>query len=69
VQFHHAEPGADGPGWYGYLVVASEADVAPGASYTLKLADGRSGDLQVERIAPDDSGKFRAYFYGDGPLK
>jgi hypothetical protein len=41
-----------GPG-YGYLLVASETDVERGGTYTLKLADGRSGQLQIETFTPD----------------
>ena len=69
IQFHH--PKATGPveGWNGYLVVAPETDVSPGASYTLKLMDGRAGALRVQRLEPDDTGKLRAYFIGDGLLE
>ena len=67
VQYHTTE-GGRGQGWYGYLLVAPEADVGPGGSYTLKLSDGRSGGLRVEAVTPDDSGKFRATFFGEGPL-
>ena len=71
VHFHH--PTAAGPvdGWNGYLLVASEADVEPGGSYTLSLVDGRSGDLRIDHLAPapDDSGKYRAFFIGEGPLQ
>lgn len=68
VQFDH--PTATGPveGWRGYLLVDEEADVEPGRSYALKLVDGRSGGLVVDRVDADDSGKFRAFFVGDGPL-
>ena len=67
VQFH-TTGGGQNQGWYGYLVVASETDVQPGGEYTLKLSDGRSGDLRIEAISADDSGKFRAKFFGEGPL-
>ena len=69
IQFHH--PTASGPveGWNGYLLVASEADVDPDVTYTLTLGDGRSGSLRVDHLAPDDSGKFRAFFVGEGPLQ
>ena len=39
-----------------------------GGTYTLKLEDGRSGQLQIDAFSPDDSGKFRATFVGEGPL-
>ena len=68
LQFH-ATPGDPGQGWYGYLVVAAETAVEPGGAYTLQLADGRSGQLRIDRVAPDDSGKFRATFVGEGHLK
>ena len=57
-----------GHGWYGYLLVASETDVEPGGTYTLRLSDGRSGELQIETVSPDDSGKLRATFFGEGAL-
>jgi hypothetical protein len=68
IQFHH--PAASGPpsGWNGYLLVSSEADLEPGGPYTLALRDGRSGTLRVDHLAPDDSGKYRAFFVGDGQL-
>jgi hypothetical protein len=68
LQFH-ALPGDPGRGWYGYLLVASESDVEPGRVYTLRLSDGRSGRLRIEHVTPDDSGKFRATFVGEGSLK
>jgi hypothetical protein len=69
IQFLH--PTATGPahGWNGYLLVASESDLEPGGSYTLALVDGRSGSFRVDHLDPDDSGKFRAYFVGEGPLQ
>jgi hypothetical protein len=69
IQFHH--PAASGPveGWNGYLLVPSEGDVAPGVTYTLTLGDGRSGRLRIDHLAPDDSGKFRAFFVGEGALQ
>ena len=54
-------------GWYGYLLVASEGEVEPG-NYTLALEDGRSGTIRIDRLEPDDSGKCRAVFVGEGPL-
>ena len=67
VQYGAAD-GDRGQGWYGYLLVASETDVEPGGTYTLNLSDGRSGELRVEAVSPDDSGKYRATFFGDGSL-
>ena len=55
--------------WSGYLLVSSEKDVVPGGVYTLKLVDGRAGQLRVDTIAPDDSDKVRAMFVGDGSLR
>jgi hypothetical protein len=65
---YHATEGDQGQGWYGYLVVASESDVELGATYTLKLTDGRSGELRIETVEPDESGKVRATFFGEGSL-
>ncbi|MFO0892535.1 MAG: hypothetical protein U0790_25760 [Isosphaeraceae bacterium] len=63
-------PGDGGsPDWSGYLVVKSEHDVAAGATYTLKLEDGRSGSLQVKSVGPDDPDRFRAEFVGLGPMQ
>lgn len=67
IQFRNANGGAES-GWYGYLLIASDRDVEAGNTYTLRLEDGRSGRLQVEEFTPDDSGKLRAVFVGDGPL-
>jgi hypothetical protein len=67
IQYHTTE-GDQAQGWYGYLLVTEETDVEPGGTYTLKLMDGRSGDLRIDRISPDESGKFRATFFGEGSL-
>jgi hypothetical protein len=67
IQYHPTES-AQGQGWYGYLLVASETDVESGSTYTLNLMDGRSGQLRIDTISPDESGKVRATFYGDGAL-
>jgi hypothetical protein len=70
IDFPHPATGGPVQDWSGYLVVASESDVQPGVTYTLRLEDGRSGGLKIDRTAPDDdSGKFRAFFAGDGPLQ
>ena len=69
LQFH-AGAGDHTKGWYGYLLVASETSVEPAGAYTLQLADGRSGQLRIDRVSPpDDSGHFRAMFVGEGLLK
>lgn len=68
VQYHTTE-GGQGQAWYGYLLVASETDVLPGEVYTLKLLDGRAGDLRIDTVSPDESGKVRATFVGDGSLE
>jgi hypothetical protein len=47
-------------------LVGSEKDVVCGGSYTLKLEDGRSGQLRIDTLTPDDSGKVRAMFVGEG---
>ena len=54
--------------WSGYLLVGSEKDVVPGGIYTLKLEDGRAGQLRIDTVTPDDSDKFRATFVGEGSL-
>jgi hypothetical protein len=54
--------------WSGYLLVKSEKDVVPGGDYTLKLEDGRAGQLRIDALAPDDSDKVRAMFVGEGSL-
>ena len=54
--------------WSGYLLVKSETDVASGGVYTLKLEDGRAGQLRIDTLAPDDSDKVRAMFVGEGAL-
>jgi hypothetical protein len=54
--------------WSGYLLVGSEKDVVPGDIYTLKLVDGRTGQLRIDKFAPDDSDKVRAMFVGEGSL-
>ena len=61
--------GADtASGWTGYLLVGSDKDVVPGDTYTLKLEDGRSGELRIDAFAPDDSDKVRALFVGQGSM-
>ena len=55
--------------WSGYLLVGSDKDVQPGGVYTLKLEDGRAGNLRIDSSAPDDTGKVRAMFVGEGSLK
>jgi hypothetical protein len=67
IQYHTTE-GDQGQGWYGYLLVASETDVEPAGTYTLKLTDGRSGQLRIDTVSPDESGKVRATFFGEGSL-
>jgi hypothetical protein len=54
--------------WSGYLLVGSEKDVVPGDIYTLKLVDGRTGRLRIDKFAPDDSDKVRAMFVGEESL-
>jgi hypothetical protein len=49
-------------------LVGSEKDVVPGAIYTLKLEDGRAGQLRIDSLTPDDSDKVRALFVGEGSL-
>ena len=67
IQYRTRE-GGQGQGWYGYLLVAAETDVESGGTYTLKLMDGRSGQLRIDTISPDESGKVRATFFGEGSL-
>jgi hypothetical protein len=49
-------------------LVGSEKDVTPGGTYTLKLVDGRAGQLRIDTLTPDESEKVRALFVGEGPL-
>ncbi len=67
IQYRTTE-GEQGQGWYGYLQVDSETDVEPGGTYTLKLMDGRAGQLRIDTVSPDESGKVRATFFGEGSL-
>jgi hypothetical protein len=65
-------PGAGGTPievWNGYLMVDSEKAVEVGGVYTLRLADGRAGLLRIEAVAPEESGKVRATFTGEGDLR
>jgi hypothetical protein len=54
--------------WSGYLLIGSEKDVVPGGIYTLKLEDGRVGQLRIDTFSPDDSDKVRAVFVGTTPI-
>lgn len=67
VHTQSAKAGGHEMGWYGYLLVASGGVVEPG-TYTLALEDGRAGTIRIDRLDPDDSGKYRAIFVGEGPL-
>jgi hypothetical protein len=72
VYIDFPQPATGGPveEWSGYLLVATESNVRPGVTYTLRLVDGRSGGLTIESVAPDgDSDKFRAFFKGSDPLR
>lgn len=72
VYIDFPQPATAGPvqEWSGYLLVASESEVLAGVTYTLRLVDGRSGGLKIDRVAPDDdSDKFRAFFVGAGSLQ
>jgi hypothetical protein len=66
---YHATAVHAASGWSGYLLVGSEKDVVPGGTYTLKLVDGRSGQLRIETLTPDDSDKVRAMFVSEGSLQ
>lgn len=67
IQYNSA-PGSPREHWLGYLRVGAADAVEPGADYVLRLEDGRSGPLRIEQVDPDDSGKFRAVFVGQGLL-
>ena len=70
VYIDFGSTGADtASGWAGYLLVGSDKDVVLGDTYTLRLEDGRSGELRIDRFAPDDSDKVRALFVGQGSMK
>jgi len=68
VDYHEMEGGA-ALAWSGYLLVGSDKDVVTGGVYTLKLEDGRVGNLRIDTLAPDDSDKVRAMFAGAGALR
>jgi hypothetical protein len=69
VYIDHGSTGVDArSAWSGYLLVASEKEVVLGGTYTLKLEDGRAGELRIDKFAPDDSDKVRATFVGEGSL-
>jgi hypothetical protein len=55
--------------WTGYLLVGSDKDVVPGETYTLRLVDGRTGELRIDAFASDDSDKVRALFVGQWSMK
>jgi hypothetical protein len=67
IDYHSTEADAESE-WSGYLLVGSEKDVTPGGTYTLKLVDGRAGQLRIDTLTPDESEKVRALFVGEGPL-
>ena len=69
IQFHHAAAIGLTLGWHGYLLVDSDEGLEPGGLFTLSLTDGRSGTLRVDSLAPDDDGRRRAIFIGEGPLE
>jgi len=50
-------------------LVGSDKDVVPGGIYTLNLEDGRAGQLRIDTLTPDDSGKVRGMFVGAGSLR
>ena len=69
VYIDFGAPGADAAStWTGYLLIASDKDVVLGETYTLRLEDGRSGELRIDGFAPDDSEKVRAMFVGQGSM-
>ncbi len=67
IDYHSTEADAKSD-WSGYLLVESEKDVVAGGTYTLKLVDGRAGELRIDTFTPDDSEKVRAIFVGTGSL-
>ncbi len=64
----YVEFGPSGAEWSGYLLTRSAEEVSVGTTYTLRLEDGRAGEIRVESITPDDSERFRAAFVGLGPM-
>ncbi len=67
IDYHSTEANVTSK-WSGYLLVGSEKDVVPGGIYTLKLEDGRAGQLRIDTLTPDDSDKVRAMFVGEGSI-
>lgn len=68
IQYHHATASGPDTAWHGYLLIDPEANLKPGETFTLTLTDGRSGKLRIDSLAPDDDGKARAIFVGEGSL-
>ncbi len=68
ILYHHASAIETGLGWNGYLLVEPDAGLEPGEVFRLTLTDGRSGDLRIDHVSPDEDGKLRAVFVGEGPL-
>jgi hypothetical protein len=69
VYIDYDSTGADATSnWSGYLLLKSDKEVVSGGTYTLKLEDGRAGQLRIDTLTPDDSDKVRAMFVGEGPL-
>ncbi len=67
IQFHsHADDSESG--WYGYLLLKSEAEVELGGTYMLRLEDGRTGLLRIDELSDEEQGKIRAIFVGEGEL-
>jgi hypothetical protein len=67
IEYHSTQAGAVSE-WSGYFLVESEKVLASGGIYTLKLVDGRAGELQIETLVPDESDKTRVTFVGKGSL-
>lgn len=45
--------GGDAPtAWSGYLLVESEKELEAGGTYTLRLVDGRAGELRNQPVCP-----------------
>ncbi len=65
---YHSTPANFTSAWSGYLLIKSDKDVVPGGIYTLKLEDGRAGQLRIDTLTPDDTDKVRATFVGTGSL-
>jgi hypothetical protein len=68
IQVHGRQDGAV-TRWNGYLRLKPDAGLEPGDAFTLRLEDGRAGELRIDHVDPDGPDRLRAVFDGVGPLR